>query len=192
MPKFAKLIKNIFGGSHSSVKKANKGTKQESHHLIAQDACKGILSSDKGPAIAMTPEDHQQTASWGRRKGAVAFRQQQKQLLLQGCPDQALKKGIDDVRAKFGSKYEPGIQQAQEYWQQQNLSQQLKNKVQPNQTTAQKLAPLKQSSPGNSSLPNPAHQLDQKLGNLKQSTPQTTKINNTPSSSPVNSPKPNP
>ena len=55
------------------------------------------------------------TASWGRSKGAQAYRAKQKELIDKGLFREAQQMDIDDVRAKFGNKYNESIQEMLEY-----------------------------------------------------------------------------
>ena len=86
----------------------------EVHHMPAQDA-NPYLSSGKGPSIRMEKADHQLTNSWGRRNAAASWRADQAALIAQGKFTEALAMDIADVRAKFGAKYERGIQQMLDY-----------------------------------------------------------------------------
>ncbi len=63
----------------------------------------------------MTVTDHRQTASWGRRGSSEDYRQQQKELIDQGRFHDALRMDIEDIRSKFGDKYNVGFQQAKDY-----------------------------------------------------------------------------
>lgn len=73
------------------------------------------LSVAEGPAIWMEAVDHHQTASWGRSRNALIYRKQQQTLIQQGRFEAALQMDIDDIRSKFGSKYDEAIQQMLEY-----------------------------------------------------------------------------
>ncbi len=73
------------------------------------------LSKNKGPSVSMKKEDHRQTASWGNSREARAYRQQQKELIDSGDFKGAQQLDINDVRSKFGSKYNSGIKQMQDY-----------------------------------------------------------------------------
>ena len=85
----------------------------ESHHLTA-DAVSPVTKPN-GPAISMERQDHYKTGSWGRGKDAQQFRNEQKSLIDGGNPQAAQQLGIDDVREKFGDKYNEAIEQAVEY-----------------------------------------------------------------------------
>ena len=55
--------------------------------------------------------DHQKTASWGRSKAAQAYRDKQDTLINSGKLRAAIQMDIDDIRSKFGNKYEANIKQ---------------------------------------------------------------------------------
>ena len=97
------------GGAYKDVP-ANGG---EVHHMPADSV--SPLPKGKGPGARMETADHQQTASWGSSKEAKAYRQQQKELIEQGKFEEAQQMDIDDVRSKFGNKYDEGIEQMKKY-----------------------------------------------------------------------------
>lgn len=73
------------------------------------------LSKEKGPSIIMDKGDHKQTASWGASKEAKAYRTTQKELIQQGKFKEAQNMDIQDVKSKFGDKYDVHITQMNEY-----------------------------------------------------------------------------
>lgn len=97
------------GGSYRDVP-ARGG---EAHHIPADRI--SPIPRDYGPALRMDRADHMLTQSWGRSAQATAWRAQQKDLIDRGAFRQAQQMDIDDVRAKFGSKYEEGISQMLTY-----------------------------------------------------------------------------
>lgn len=99
------------GGAYATVRTSNEGG--EVHHIPA--AASSHLSKDEGPSIWMETADHHQTASWGRSRGAMTYRKQQRELIQQGRFLEAQQMDIEDVRSKFGGKYDEGIQQALNY-----------------------------------------------------------------------------
>lgn len=105
--------KNITGGSYSDVKKNSDGAKHEVHHMPADSASK--LERDDGPAIRMDKSDHRQTASCGNSREAREYRASQKELIENGKFRDALKMDIDDIRDKFGSKYDKSISEMLKY-----------------------------------------------------------------------------
>jgi len=70
---------------------------------------KGI-DPDDGPSVQVEPEDHQKTGSWGNSKDAQDYRGQEKDLIDQGRWDDAIEKGIDDLKDKFDDKYDGAIE----------------------------------------------------------------------------------
>ncbi|WP_169741313.1 RHS repeat-associated core domain-containing protein [Andreprevotia chitinilytica] len=105
----------VIGGPHRETSKpVNDGC--DSHHCPAKDAYKGApISSADGPAIKMKPEDHRKTASSGSSDEAVAYRAQQRELLKQGKLDEAIDMDVQDIRSKFGNKYDKEIKQMLKY-----------------------------------------------------------------------------
>lgn len=63
----------------------------------------------KGPSVWMETPDHRRTASWGSSKAAEAYRQRQADLISKGKLREAIQMDIDDIRSKFGSKYDKNI-----------------------------------------------------------------------------------
>ena len=103
------------GGSHKQMA-GDKNDDLDSHHIPSSDSLKESgLTRNEGPAIKMDPLDHQQTASWGRSADAQAYRAKQAELIGQGKFEEAQNLDIEDVRSKFGEKYDVGIQQARDY-----------------------------------------------------------------------------
>jgi filamentous hemagglutinin len=106
---------DVLGGAHRDTSKpVNDGF--DSHHCPAK-ACyaDSLISSQDGPAIKMSPEDHKLTASAGSSDEAKAYRAQQQKLLSEGRLDEAIQMDVDDIRSKFGGKYDDNIQQMLEY-----------------------------------------------------------------------------
>lgn len=110
-------IHSASGGRFADLKNdidPKTGTnKTEKHHIPPDSASK--LDRDDGPAIKMDKEDHRQTASCGNSKEAREYNAKQKDLIDQGKFREALQNDIDDIRSKFGDKYEEGISQVMEY-----------------------------------------------------------------------------
>ena len=103
------------GGAHRDTSKPrNDGL--DSHHCPAKNCYKGApISSSSGPAVKMEPSDHSKTASYGSGKAAKEYRERQRKLLDQGKLDEAIKMDIDDIRSKFGNKYDDAIKQMKDY-----------------------------------------------------------------------------
>ena len=101
------------GGSYRDVKTEGEGERYEVHHMPADSASR--LERGDGPAIKMEKEDHRQTASCGMSREAREYREKQRELIEQGKFREALQMDIDDIREKFGDKYDDAIQEMLEY-----------------------------------------------------------------------------
>ena len=95
------------GGSYGEVFKSGEGDTTEVHHMPPDIITE--LSTKDGPAIKMDIEDHRKTASCGSSKEARDYRNIQKQFIEEGKFREALKMDIDDLREKFGDKYDEAI-----------------------------------------------------------------------------------
>jgi hypothetical protein len=102
------------GGAHREVKGL---AGYESHHMLARSV--SPLSTNDGPAIAMRPADHQDTASWG--SAGEEYRREQARLIQNGDFRGAIQMDIDDIRSKFGVKYDDAIRQMLEYVEEQGF-----------------------------------------------------------------------
>ncbi len=114
------------GGSYNSILNAMGGDR---HHCFASEVYSsatvnkynsskvkvGTVSTGTAPCILMTPEDHMRTASWGSGAAAVVYRNSQLKLVNQGKYIAAMQMDIDDIHAKFGSKYNDAIAQMWNY-----------------------------------------------------------------------------
>jgi RHS repeat-associated protein len=98
------------GGAHGKVKGIPGN---ESHHMPADSV--SPIPKNKGPATSMEIDDHRQTASWGNSKEASAYRKRQKELIDEGKFKEAQEMDINDVKSKFGDKYDDGIKEMQDY-----------------------------------------------------------------------------
>lgn len=105
--------KEVNGGSYSDVKKNSNGETHEVHHMPADSASK--LERSEGPAIKMEKDDHRQTSSCGSSREAREYQVAQKELIDSGKFREALQMDIDDIRDKFGSKYDEAISEMQKY-----------------------------------------------------------------------------
>lgn len=85
----------------------------ERHHMPSCEASN--LPRDVGPAIIMDKEEHMKTASWGRSREAQEYRNKQKELIDAGKFKEAQQMDIDDIRSKFGNKYDAAISEMQQY-----------------------------------------------------------------------------
>ena len=98
------------GGAHADVRGVPG---YESHHMPADSV--SYLPKNQGPAIAMLSGDHQLTASWGWKTAARSYRARQADLIQAGDFKSAIQMDIDDIREKFGTKYDDAISQMLEY-----------------------------------------------------------------------------
>lgn len=90
----------------------------DSHHCPARNCYRNAPISDAdGPAIKMDPTDHKLTASYGNSREAKAYRAQQEKFLKEGKLNEAMDMDmdIDDIRSKFGGKYDSAIKEMQDY-----------------------------------------------------------------------------
>lgn len=88
----------------------------EKHHMPADSTTE--IPFQEGPCIQMEIADHRQTASWGMSREAQEYRSVQKELREQGRFEDAFRMDIEDIREKFGNKYDEAISQAEEYMEQ--------------------------------------------------------------------------
>ena len=109
----AKDIKEVKGGSYAEVKKTSNGETHEVHHMPADSASN--LERADGPAIKMEKADHRRTASCGHSREAQEYQAAQKKLIDNGEFRKALKMDIDDIREKFGAKYNKAISEMNKY-----------------------------------------------------------------------------
>jgi RHS repeat-associated protein len=99
------------GGKYGDIRGQISGN--EVHHMPADSA--SPISRHKGPGISMSKEDHSQTASYKNIPGARDYRGKQSDLISQGKFKEAQQMDINDVRSKFGNKYDGAIAQMEEY-----------------------------------------------------------------------------
>ncbi|WP_156178549.1 hypothetical protein [Saccharothrix sp. ST-888] len=64
-----------------------------------------------GPAIQMDRRDHKETASWGSWATSKEHRTDQRNLIGRGRYHGAIQKDIDDIRSKFGAKYNRAVRE---------------------------------------------------------------------------------
>lgn len=105
--------KEVNGGSYADVKKNSNSETHEVHHMPADSASN--LERTEGPAIKMEKDDHRQTASCGSSREAREYQAVQKELIDNGKFREALQMDIDDIREKFGSKYDEAISEMLKY-----------------------------------------------------------------------------
>ncbi|MBP1566617.1 MAG: hypothetical protein J6A58_12805 [Oscillospiraceae bacterium] len=107
----AENVKN--GGSYKEVKKHSDSETHEVHHMPADVI--SPIKTDDGPAIKMEKEDHRKTANWGSSSEAREYRAMQKELIDSGKFREAIQLDIDDIRGKFGNKYDGAISEMMKY-----------------------------------------------------------------------------
>ena len=95
------------GGRYGDVRSGNIGG--QVHHTPASAI--SPYTHHTGPSVWMETADHVQTGSWGRSKAAQAYRQKQADLIAQGKIRESVQMDIDDIRSKFGNKYNDHIQE---------------------------------------------------------------------------------
>ena len=101
------------GGSYRDVYREGEGDRYEVHHMPADSA--SYLDRGDGPAIKMDKDDHRETASYGSSKEAQEYRNKQKELIDEGKFEEAVQMDIDDIKEKFGDKYDDEIAEMKEY-----------------------------------------------------------------------------
>jgi hypothetical protein len=97
----------VGGGPYDEVRASNVGG--QVHHTPSAQVTP--YKYTKGPSVWMETADHQLTKSWGSSATANAYRQKQADLIAQGKLRDAIQMDIDDIRGKFGSKYDQHIKQ---------------------------------------------------------------------------------
>lgn len=114
--KSMELPEEGMGGSYYNVKENVQEaglTDVEVHHMPADSV--SPLERNDGPAIAMEKDDHRLTASCGNSREAQEYRSAQAAKIEQGDFKGAMQMDIDDIRSKFGNKYDKQIKQAEAY-----------------------------------------------------------------------------
>lgn len=106
-------VSNRQGGRFGDIFKEGEGDKIEVHHMPADSVTE--LPRNDGPAIRMDKSDHRETASCGNSREAREYREYQKKLIDEGKFDEAVKMDIDDIREKFGGKYDDAINEMLNY-----------------------------------------------------------------------------
>ncbi|MFI0716434.1 DUF6531 domain-containing protein [Streptomyces inhibens] len=109
------------GGWYGKLQPANwtdgsDNTRYEINHLPAKDCYLNLglptdLKESTGPAIRMEYDDHRDFISTGSGKINDKWRRDQEALIRQGKFDEAMKKDIDEIRKKHGTKYDAAIKE---------------------------------------------------------------------------------
>ncbi|WP_079167015.1 DUF6531 domain-containing protein, partial [Streptomyces oceani] len=101
------------GGWYGQMQPAGPGN--EINHIPAKSAYKHLsdprLTEHMGPAVRMEYQDHRDVTSTGSSREAKSWQAEQRALIDQGKFDEAMKMDIDDIRSRYGGKYDVGIQQ---------------------------------------------------------------------------------
>lgn len=101
------------GGSYEDVKIPGEGLKKEVHHMPSNDSTE--LCFGDGPTIKMDIADHRKTASCGNSMEARNYREMQRKFIEKNEFRKALQMDIDDIKEKFGDKYDEAISEMLEY-----------------------------------------------------------------------------
>lgn len=101
------------GGSYRNLA-AQRRPGEEVHHMPSAESSSSLHMLN-GPAVTMPKSDHIMTASYGRSRSAQEYRKKQHELIVAGKFEEAQQMDIDDLRAKFGNKYDKSIKEMQEY-----------------------------------------------------------------------------
>lgn len=106
-------INEANGGRYGDLKKQDDREEKEVHHMPAKDV--SHLKEADGPAIIMDKKDHRKTGSCGNSKEAQEYREKQQKLINEGNFREAFEMDVEDIRDKFGDKYDEAIVEAEEY-----------------------------------------------------------------------------
>ena len=68
----------------------------------------------------MEPSDHRKTGSYGRTPDAIEYREKQRELLNNGKLIDAINMDIQDIKLKFGDKYDKAIDDMLKYAEELN------------------------------------------------------------------------
>ncbi|MFJ8695407.1 polymorphic toxin-type HINT domain-containing protein [Streptomyces roseolilacinus] len=93
------------GGKYGDLQPAGAGN--EINHVPANSS--SPLSKYSGPSIRMEYDDHRAVYSTGSYIESQAWRMRQKELIDAGDFRGAIQMDVDDIRARFGSKYDEAI-----------------------------------------------------------------------------------
>ena len=104
------------GGGYGNTRDLSTGG--QVNHMPAYSSYKNTgvnVSHYTGPATWMETADHMKTASWGGSTSAKQWRDMQEDLIKRGKFGKAMEMDIRDVKRKFGSKYNKGMEEMIEY-----------------------------------------------------------------------------
>ena len=98
------------GGWYGALQPAGAGN--EINHIPAKWSLKGSgVSAYSGPAIRMDTADHRVLNSTGSSNAAKAWRWKQRALVRAGRMEEAMFMDINDIRGRFGTKYDDQIKE---------------------------------------------------------------------------------
>lgn len=112
LPRVATVINGMpvevvqLGGPHWKVRLLPR---YHSHHIPSKKV--SPLREGEGPAIAMLPEDHRKTLSYGTGPKQEAHRKAQEALIAKGDFRGAQQLDIDDIKRNFPGRYDDAIEQ---------------------------------------------------------------------------------
>jgi hypothetical protein len=97
------------GGWYGQLQPAGSG--YEINHIPAKSSYGGLMSEYSGPAIRMEYADHRALYSTGSSREAKAWQAMQRDLVATGKIDQAMAMDVQDIRSRFGGKYDAAIKE---------------------------------------------------------------------------------
>ena len=100
------------GGKYSDLPREQNVTER---HETPCYTSTGDKNRGRGPAICMDAADHKKTASFGNSIEARAYQNRQAELIKHGDYHDAIQMDIDDIRSKFGTKYDQAIDEMISY-----------------------------------------------------------------------------
>lgn len=90
-----------------------KDNKLQIHHVPANaSSSETVMSRLDGPSILMTEKDHALTASYGNSLSAQSYRAKQAKYIEEGNWKKAFEMDVNDIRSKFGEKYDEALKAA--------------------------------------------------------------------------------
>ena len=106
------------GGTYRELFSKFKGNLKENglqiHHVPANaSSSETIMSRLDGPSILMTEKDHALTASYGNSLEAQSYRAKQAKYIEEGNWKKAFEMDVEDIRSKFGKKYDEALKGAE-------------------------------------------------------------------------------
>ncbi|RSJ72456.1 hypothetical protein [Streptococcus cristatus] len=91
-----------------------KDNKLQIHHVPANaSSSETVMSRLDGPSILMTEKDHALTASYGNSLSAQSYRAKQAKYIEEGNWKKAFEMDVNDIRSKFGEKYDEALKAAE-------------------------------------------------------------------------------